>query len=545
MDFGSCPAVKYCARGFALLAVLVPATSGLGQTPPGVDRSTAFQILQSGPGQAETNTWSALKPGEILAPHPYRPADGMFQPLPSPLAPAVGSSILPVRLELPALFHRTLPDGPETGSTVPAANGNNAQRISTTVPEILSGLGSQSLAPQPIPSVVEIVSAPSAVQAVPVPEILRNESFSAAEPANGDLPVDLSIPVWKKSVGQVFALAPAAIPLSPVLPAVIPKPDQPLVPAATTGNQEKVAETPNGSSSVPANSGDLAVPGILASGTPAMAEPAGNAVAAVAEPHAVAPIDVPNPNDGPVPDPGAEQSGLQALSPLPADSTGIDFVPAMLLAPLASGERQITLMPLLPEAAPHPNSTAESPETAPLLLREFRNPGPAERLAEGPIELRAVHRLTSLAYGNQGRDFTVAEMTGPLGANGNPFENLNLESSYRAAAVLDASEVRPVWMNGSLTGYWQASDYTWISPVFAHGPLYFEQANLERYGIRQRPLFEPFLSAADFFGTAALMPLKVVAHNPCSNVYTLGNQRPGDCAAFQYDPRQRCGVVRR
>lgn len=254
---------------------------------------------------------------------------------------------------------------------------------------------------------------------------------------------------------------------------------------------------------------------------------------------------------------GFDSIGLQ---PLPAAGDARDFVPHLaslsesdsrgVLAPLPLADGQIVLMPFHPvgENPLHGSlghgsadpRTGLSPGTeSPVTLREFRAESAKPVSGGDAIELRAVQRLTSMGYANQGQDFSVAEMTAPLGMGGSPFANLNLETNFRNQAMMETLQVRPAIQEGQFAGFWLPSDYTWITPSFGHRPLYFEQTNLERYGIRQPLLLEPVYSAADFFGTAALMPLKIIAQNPCSNVYTLGNQRPGDCAAWQNDPYHR------
>jgi len=80
---------------------------------------------------------------------------------------------------------------------------------------------------------------------------------------------------------------------------------------------------------------------------------------------------------------------------------------------------------------------------------------------------------------------------------------------------------------------WSPQGYDWRSPAFCHEPLYFEQPNFERYGTRNAPCLAPTLSAAHFFGTAALLPIKAIYLPPWCKSCTLGNRRPGDCNPIQ------------
>lgn len=76
---------------------------------------------------------------------------------------------------------------------------------------------------------------------------------------------------------------------------------------------------------------------------------------------------------------------------------------------------------------------------------------------------------------------------------------------------------------------WMPYCYTWISPVFYHKPLYFEQPNLERYGLGCAGPLQPLISSAHFFGSIPLVPYKTLTHHPREKVYTLGHGRPGNC----------------
>ena len=69
---------------------------------------------------------------------------------------------------------------------------------------------------------------------------------------------------------------------------------------------------------------------------------------------------------------------------------------------------------------------------------------------------------------------------------------------------------------------------TWRTPNFSHQTLYFEEPNLERYGISKGQL-QPFYSAYHFFGSVAAMPYSLAARSPNCCTSTIGNCRPGNC----------------
>ncbi len=89
---------------------------------------------------------------------------------------------------------------------------------------------------------------------------------------------------------------------------------------------------------------------------------------------------------------------------------------------------------------------------------------------------------------------------------------------------------------------WPQVLYRWEATSYCHGPLYFEEVNLERYGYlgcddrcRGVPaaLVQPILSGAHFFGTVPLLPYKMTAEPCCECIYTLGHYRPGSPVPHQ------------
>jgi hypothetical protein len=87
-----------------------------------------------------------------------------------------------------------------------------------------------------------------------------------------------------------------------------------------------------------------------------------------------------------------------------------------------------------------------------------------------------------------------------------------------------------------LLGGWGGSVFEWSATSRCHGPLYFEEINLERYGYQCHPLVQPFVSGAHFFLTVPTLPYQMTVHPPRECIYTLGHYRPGSRAPWQ---RQR------
>jgi hypothetical protein len=76
---------------------------------------------------------------------------------------------------------------------------------------------------------------------------------------------------------------------------------------------------------------------------------------------------------------------------------------------------------------------------------------------------------------------------------------------------------------------WVHRQFTWEAPEFWHGPLYFDDVPLERYGQMHHPLIQPVLSGFHFFGNVPLLPYKMGIDRPCDKIATLGYYRVGDC----------------
>ncbi|MEN1680669.1 MAG: hypothetical protein AAGJ46_13855 [Planctomycetota bacterium] len=77
--------------------------------------------------------------------------------------------------------------------------------------------------------------------------------------------------------------------------------------------------------------------------------------------------------------------------------------------------------------------------------------------------------------------------------------------------------------------------YTWASPAMRHGPLYFEQPNLERYGTHRGGQWEASAEAvASFFAKTVFLPYQLVDRPPRCTEYTLGVYRPGGCTPHYF-----------
>ncbi|MCE5269200.1 MAG: hypothetical protein LLG00_15090 [Planctomycetaceae bacterium] len=77
--------------------------------------------------------------------------------------------------------------------------------------------------------------------------------------------------------------------------------------------------------------------------------------------------------------------------------------------------------------------------------------------------------------------------------------------------------------------------YTWTASSLCHNPLYFEDAQLERYGHMWGPWLQPFMSAGNFFVKVPFLPYEMGLEPPGECVYALGYYRPGNCAPYMID----------
>ena len=128
--------------------------------------------------------------------------------------------------------------------------------------------------------------------------------------------------------------------------------------------------------------------------------------------------------------------------------------------------------------------------------------------------------------------FNTDSMIGPMSNTQKLFSMLEVQDQFQGyAEPVNAGRTRD--LDSPMHAPYTLENYTWISPVFYHKPLYFEQPNLERYGQGTYRFLQPAASSIHFFGTIPLLPYKVLTQHPCEKHYTLGNRRPGNCNPVQ------------
>lgn len=217
-----------------------------------------------------------------------------------------------------------------------------------------------------------------------------------------------------------------------------------------------------------------------------------------------------------------------------------------MLNPLnpAAAPKQITLMPLTPvERGGHSGSMSLSDSG---IVATFGESLELQPISTGkkmgndlrePIELFEIEPTAKRSlYDDTDSDFSVAQMTGPMSDAVAMINSRDTSLSAQPYPTQPLPQVRRTNSNEGYSSLWTPTSYTWITPSFEHKPLYFEQPNLERYGIRPRPALEPAISASIFFGSVAVLPLRMICTHPCTEVSTLGQQRPGVCADYLRTP---------
>jgi hypothetical protein len=105
-----------------------------------------------------------------------------------------------------------------------------------------------------------------------------------------------------------------------------------------------------------------------------------------------------------------------------------------------------------------------------------------------------------------------------------------IEGSWRSSMNLNGLQNTP---DPRYLRDWPGNNASWASPAFCYKPLYFEQPNLERYGIGYSCPTNALVSGGKFFADATMLPIHLIKKPPNSCECTLGHRRPGDCTPVQ------------
>ena len=116
-----------------------------------------------------------------------------------------------------------------------------------------------------------------------------------------------------------------------------------------------------------------------------------------------------------------------------------------------------------------------------------------------------------------------------------PITEITVDTRVDGEIPVDQSEVLftpPVPLHRGAMGRteWTDVNFWWASSEFTHRPLYFDQVPLERCGHSRIRILQPAISGIHFFGTAAVLPYKMLVDFPFRQVSQLGAPRPGTYA---------------
>ncbi len=186
--------------------------------------------------------------------------------------------------------------------------------------------------------------------------------------------------------------------------------------------------------------------------------------------------------------------------------TDLHFVEPSTLLPAYPSQAIVRTARRLPPPAPLPEPPAAAPRPDNSLnIRETPGPGAAEEIDAPWKPIGEVTARTAPPPGELPADLAAAPFARQGELHPQPAENRD----------------------------WLVYAYFWEASAVCHGPLYFEEPNLERYGYTHG-ILQPAISGAHFFGTALLLPAKLVFESPHNCEYDLGYGQPGDC-----NPRTR------
>ena len=400
----------------------------------------------------------------------------------------------------------------------------------------------QSASPAPIPTPVEVAApTPSEIEAAPMPMEPFGEVPAAPMPmeplmeAPGEVPsTDFpSIPDFGPAV-EVAApttaeIEAAPMPMEPLMeaPGEVPSADFPPIPDFGPASQAGVeVPEPVGTDLPEPDASDLAEPAPVdwgdAPGSEPLAPPIGLAMPAPVSSSPAGDLDGFGPESDPAPPAAADELtsfGEVDLAPgsPPSPSTGPAF-------DVSADDAQ---------GLSRPETLREVEEMARRQDEEYRRNPPAYRDLNAPLS------------DTEGLDFNLgSEVTGrvtlprpPSPTEPRPIKPIPVPSDF---VPLEARNFQP---NRKL----------WAAAAPCHGPLYFQDAVLERYGqnveqalgphygrfasyplddprqsIQRNQLLQPFYSTGIFALQIAALPYNLVAHPPWRGEYDLGYYRPGD-----------------
>ena len=113
------------------------------------------------------------------------------------------------------------------------------------------------------------------------------------------------------------------------------------------------------------------------------------------------------------------------------------------------------------------------------------------------------------------------------------------ESAYEKASFITDNRTRT--SDGEVQ--WTDSIAGWTSPEFYTRPLYFEQANFERFESSSPEWTRPVVSYAQFLASIPVLPYKTGANGPRDRIYSVGHYPYGTRAPSRSLQLSKRGMV--
>lgn len=292
--------------------------------------------------------------------------------------------------------------------------------------------------------------------------------------------------------------------------------------------------------------------------------PSADANPAPAPPVAPAPLSepAPAPRVASVPGPAAVLASpsspppAQAPPARPAEEVELPPIPPRVQAAPARSAANVELPPLPPTGtsmlrrAPEPTPGVTDPSSA------FLNPPTASRGAPGRGLPPDVLAEIALIEKQQEEDLRRYGPAGPPRGDVSPSETSSRLVPPRPPSPTEARPIKaiPTPDDAPTLGQreWSPTRKYWAAAATCHGPLYFQDAALERYGQsveqalgpigkyfsypvddprqsnQRRQILQPFASIGLFAFQIAYWPINAVLDPPTEPEYDLGYYRPGD-----------------
>ncbi len=253
-------------------------------------------------------------------------------------------------------------------------------------------------------------------------------------------------------------------------------------------------------------------------------------------------------------DPFADSNTIQASVLLPSQES--DFVPetdkpptddrtGALDSPSSSKDDAIEMLQLGDREKANPTEKLDSDDPVEAPTFELSGAGSDEssqneQAPTDPNQSNSIQRNFNDGYQLP----TVADVRAPIS-----FAPLASTSQYDPSGLLSDDQsinfrqryVAPNSTYAEISTMPAAAKFkTWKAHNVYHRPTYFEDQNLELNG-NQRP-FQNVASAVSFFSTIPRIPYLLGEHHPEERIYTYGEDRPGDAAAFRIyrpDPNRK------